>query len=1534
MSFSKQESIIQSSLTKSHMRYLSPQLGERNGGSVIQRETIVNPQLRESQFLLSSTPRETVIPLDVQYTVTKKVDQQNFSDYEVRIQSLLHEVELWRKRYLDLMAIYDKNIANEEVIKLQEAKIQLLYGENNDLYAQNRSLMKENDELKQRLNTYELHNSIEETKNNYENLQVQLKSRLGELDEWRDKYNKLENQLSTYQGIEIKNMQVEGQLKGLEGQANQWQDRYWEMVDERNKLQNQIFELNERLNAVQIEAAQRNNATEIKLRDAEILKLKNLIQHLQGQVDEWRKKTLQMETEVELKQQDLEAQKMKVVKLQEQQNNLSMTIQQRSKLINEQNLEITNLQNKLLEINVLNQEIGNLNEMLQVQQTAMTELRKEISRLENNCGELRHEKLLKIEFESENKRLIVAVEELKQIANDRKNQLDSLKIKYGNLEIEKNQIQQRLEETKYLTTQIKQLNNENQTLIRRVKYLEDQIEANKNEIQDLQARIQQLKLFEIENKKLNELIILKDNEIQNLRRKLTQFELQPKSKDTSELEARIKSLLNVIEQLKAEFAQLQEQYDKQNKQNMLLSQQMVSIEITQETRIEDKTEINQWTLKSNQLSSELDLLSKLNQELQTNCDFLNDQMRLLQKQLIARRQEVEDWRRQAGNYYVDATEAKKQLKEIEAQQTLLNTENSKLINEIKQLKNQLIDEQNNSQKISLQSIEQNLKSQGEINQMMQDLQYLKIQLQIKTEDCENQRRKYLQSEQLNHDLKGIEEKYTYANAQLTQSKLDNERLNQLLREQSQSQPQSQNNNESNEVLQQQLQQLQSRYDKLQQEYLNTATQIPLLKQELADKDLTPLQKRIDELLKENQKLTLAFQNKVRECEELRSRCNTQESRITDLRFLEKSLPELQGQNRQLQQQIEDQLNEMTLLNSDIDKLNQKIAKYQLQLKNYQILQNEYASLKSISNVKDQDIAKLKTSNYLIGTDLENTQKIKQEYVDKYEKAASEKEEIKATLTQLQMEVDRLNNRLGKAEVKALEAERLGQKVMIVEGQLGQSQEENFALQTKNQQLTSQVKALLTQNENQEFKINQLIPFRNQWEDLQNIVQKDQNSLANIQVQLAQATETANQYLKDLQHAQEQLKSQEQQIQERSKIIVELEQANEQHISQLNQFQKRNNEIQEENFQLKVTNQNAILRLKKLEAIETDYAKIIEDSQQLQDQCNDLKDKLKIKEAEAAQFQYWKESLESRVALLASEIERQKHMVKTKNDEIDNLKEANQRLETLVTQLSAFEGDARRSEEQIIQMKGQIDTIKQNLVIKQKECEDLKQIKENVEQKNTTLLQDIDSLKSNQLSLSVKSEDLIQEVQRLQNECNQMKQFNGIKNELESKIQALNKQQDELLQQLQSKNRELLDLKQKLNDYDSQNQIIKQLQVEEQKLQLQIVTQNKEKEEWHAKMDLLQRQIEKLEKSKNDLENKCALLAGQLEVQIQKYSKSQGENSRMNDQIIMLTDDNDRLTQSLQNALIECDDLRKKAQPLQTSFIQNSTIIKSSSVVHS
>lgn len=58
--------------------------------------------------------------------------------------------------------------------------------------------------------------------------------------------------------------------------------------------------------------------------------------------------------------------------------------------------------------------------MLAKKDSNIGDLRKEISRLENNCGELRHEKLLKLEFEADNKRLVETVEQFKQLASDRK----------------------------------------------------------------------------------------------------------------------------------------------------------------------------------------------------------------------------------------------------------------------------------------------------------------------------------------------------------------------------------------------------------------------------------------------------------------------------------------------------------------------------------------------------------------------------------------------------------------------------------------------------------------------------------------------------------------------------------------------------------------------------------------------------------------------------------------------------------------------------------------------------------------------------------------------------------------------------------------------------------------------------------------------------------------------------------------------------------------------------------------------------------
>ncbi|CAD8198491.1 unnamed protein product [Paramecium octaurelia] len=139
---------------------------------------------------------------------------------------------------------------------------------------------------------------------------------------------------------------------------------------------------------------------------------------------------------------------------------------------------------------------------------------------------------------------------------------------------------------------------------------------------------------------------------------------------------------------------------------------------------------------------------------------------------------------------------------------------------------------------------------------------------------------------------------------------------------------------------------------------------------------------------------------------------------------------------------------------------------------------------------------------------------------------------------------------------------------------------------------------------------------------------------------------------------------------------------------------------------------------KLEAIETDYAKIIE-------------------EGKDTQFQYWKNGFKHEELCSPLKFQRQWHIFKTKNDQYDNLKGNNQYIGKLnkLTTSSKFS-------------------------LGLEEFEDHKQIKENFEQKNTILLFFL-----NQLILNVKIDDLIQEVQILKNVCNQMKLFN----ELESKF---------------------------------------------------------------------------------------------------------------------------------------------------------------------
>lgn len=112
--------------------------------------------------------------------------------------------------------------------------------------------------------------------------------------------------------------------------------------------------------------------------------------------------------------------------------------------------EIKDLDARLREIDSLKQELENLAKIIQKKDADNVYLRKELARLENANSELRHEKLLKVQFEQENKRILENCQQYQQESNDRKSLLDALKIKFGNLEIRCNELTQQLDQSKFL----------------------------------------------------------------------------------------------------------------------------------------------------------------------------------------------------------------------------------------------------------------------------------------------------------------------------------------------------------------------------------------------------------------------------------------------------------------------------------------------------------------------------------------------------------------------------------------------------------------------------------------------------------------------------------------------------------------------------------------------------------------------------------------------------------------------------------------------------------------------------------------------------------------------------------------------------------------------------------------------------------------------------------------------------------------------------------------------------------------------------
>lgn len=141
---------------------------------------------------------------------------------------------------------------------------------------------------------------------------------------------------------------------------------------------------------------------------------------------------------------------MKHQKLLEQINKLNAEIGNREKEIMEKISEIKDLDARLREIDSLKQELENLAKIIQKKDADNVYLRKELARLENANSELRHEKLLKVQFEQENKRILENCQQYQQESNDRKSLLDALKIKFGNLEIRCNELTQQLDQSKFL----------------------------------------------------------------------------------------------------------------------------------------------------------------------------------------------------------------------------------------------------------------------------------------------------------------------------------------------------------------------------------------------------------------------------------------------------------------------------------------------------------------------------------------------------------------------------------------------------------------------------------------------------------------------------------------------------------------------------------------------------------------------------------------------------------------------------------------------------------------------------------------------------------------------------------------------------------------------------------------------------------------------------------------------------------------------------------------------------------------------------
>ncbi|CAK56288.1 unnamed protein product (macronuclear) [Paramecium tetraurelia] len=157
---------------------------------------------------------------------------------EQRIAEQQKEIDLWRKKYLELQAELDRNTSYEETIQQLQDRVEILIGENKKL---NQSLKQKIGDLDQaRISINELEQHIRTQKNQNEEiqrLQKQLDQSKKQVNEWKNRFVTIEKQISTITNTDMKTSELEQKISKLQQDLSNWKERCLRAEKEKKDLE-------------------------------------------------------------------------------------------------------------------------------------------------------------------------------------------------------------------------------------------------------------------------------------------------------------------------------------------------------------------------------------------------------------------------------------------------------------------------------------------------------------------------------------------------------------------------------------------------------------------------------------------------------------------------------------------------------------------------------------------------------------------------------------------------------------------------------------------------------------------------------------------------------------------------------------------------------------------------------------------------------------------------------------------------------------------------------------------------------------------------------------------------------------------------------------------------------------------------------------------------------------------------------------------------------------------------------------------------